>query len=290
MRKGCDLARVRLRRVRWDEPKEAARGGIDPTAPSVPYPTALPTTRKPRLDRRQPGPRAVVLNRKTAWPELAAGPPRSPAGRGLHRAPNLKLNSLRRSASSELQIEAAFPPQAYVRTSNMMGTGMKPIRGLSLELSLGASLGLCLVTLGISTATVAAQPVRWTSFSIPETGTSVEIPSAIFSEQDGRPDGYGQKFKTADGRANLTVQTVPNTEHESPAAFLARKNPPSHIQYKRVTPRFFAVSSIKNDYVWYNRCNFSARFVHCVLINYPAAEEHDWDGIVTHISLSLRGG
>jgi hypothetical protein len=30
--------------------------------------------------------------------------------------------------------------------------------------------------------------------------------------------------------------------------------------------------------------------VHCVLINYPASEERDWDGIVTRISLSLRGG
>jgi hypothetical protein len=56
-----------------------------------------------------------------------------------------------------------------------------------------------------------------------------------------------------------------------------------------VTPRFFAVSSYKGDKVWYDRCNFSERFVHCVLINYPASEEHRWDGVVTRISLSLRG-
>jgi hypothetical protein len=164
----------------------------------------------------------------------------------------------------------------------MMGSAMKPI--------LGPSLALCLVMLAGSTAVAGAEPIRWTSFSIPETGTSVDIPSAIFTESDGRPDGYGQRFKTADGRANLTVQTVSNRDHDSPAAFLAKKNPPSRIQYKRVTPRFFAVSSYKGDYVWYNRCNFSARFVHCVLINYPVAEEHGWDDIVTHISLSLKGG
>ena len=56
-------------------------------------------------------------------------------------------------------------------------------------------------------------------------------------------------------------------------AFLAKKHPP-RIQYKRVTSRFFVVSSYKGDKVWYDRCNFSGRLVHCVLINYPAEEEH----------------
>jgi hypothetical protein len=56
-----------------------------------------------------------------------------------------------------------------------------------------------------------------------------------------------------------------------------------------VTPRFFAVSSYKGDKVWYDRCNFSRGLVHCVLINYPAREEHAWDDIVTRISLSLSG-
>ena len=56
-----------------------------------------------------------------------------------------------------------------------------------------------------------------------------------------------------------------------------------------VTSRFFAVSSYKGDKVWYDRCNFSGRLVHCVLINYPAKEEHAWDDIVTRMSLSLSG-
>ncbi|CAL77695.1 conserved hypothetical protein; putative signal peptide [Bradyrhizobium sp. ORS 278] len=137
-------------------------------------------------------------------------------------------------------------------------------------------------------AAVQAEPVRWTTYRIPETGTSVDIPASLFSETAGRPDGYGQRFQTVDGRANLTVQSAPNEAGESPATFLARKNPPPNIQYKRVTSRFFAVSSYKGDYVWYNRCNFGGGYVHCVLINYPRAWERDWDGLVTRISLSLN--
>lgn len=135
-----------------------------------------------------------------------------------------------------------------------------------------------------------AQPVRWTTYSIPQTGTSVDFPASIFTEEAGKPDGQGQRFRTSDGRADMTIQAAPNVANDSPAAFLAKKNPPSRIQYKRVTSRFFAVSSYKGDKVFYDRCNFSALMVHCVLINYPASEEHAWDGIVTRISLSLRGG
>ena len=140
-----------------------------------------------------------------------------------------------------------------------------------------------------STSMVAAEPVRWTTYTIPETGTSVDLPSSIFTEQASGPDAYGRRFQTADGGASLTIQAAPNKSGDSPASFLAKKHPPRNIQYKMVTPRFFAVSSYKGDKVWYDRCNFSRGLVHCVLINYPAREEHDWDDIVTRISLSLSG-
>jgi hypothetical protein len=146
-----------------------------------------------------------------------------------------------------------------------------------------------IVALVGSTQLVSAQPVRWSTFTIPETGTSAEFPSSVFSEQAGHPpDGYGQRFQTADQRANLTIQAASNESHDSPAAFLAKKHPPEHIQYKRITSRFFVVSSFKADAIWYDRCNFSNGFVHCVLINYPAREKRAWDDIVTRISLSLR--
>lgn len=145
------------------------------------------------------------------------------------------------------------------------------------------------LALTASTSTVSAQPVRWTRYIIPQTGTSVDFPSSIFTEEGGRPDGYGQRFRTADGRAQLTIEAAPNVANDSPAAFLSKRHPPSGIQYKRVTPRFFAISSYKGDKVWYDRCNFSERLVHCVLINYPAEEEHAWDDVVTRMSLSLSG-
>lgn len=146
------------------------------------------------------------------------------------------------------------------------------------------------VTLAMSTQLASAQPVRWEAYSIPETGTSVDFPSSIFTEQAGRPpEGYGRRFQSADGRADFTIEAASIGSDVSPAALLAKMHPPARIQYKRVTSRFFVVSSYKGDKVWYDRCNFSKGFVQCALINCPAREQHAWDDIVTRISLSLSG-
>jgi hypothetical protein len=128
----------------------------------------------------------------------------------------------------------------------------------------------------------------WQRYAIGETGAHVDVPTAIFSK-DGGPSqtGSGRRFLTSDGRANLTVQSVANEANDTPAAFLARMQPPSGIVYKRVTSNFFVVSSFRDRAIWYNRCNFSGGFAQCVLINYPASEKRRWDGVVTRISTTL---
>jgi hypothetical protein len=119
----------------------------------------------------------------------------------------------------------------------------------------------------------------------------VDVPRDVFSREAGKPEsGFGARFATSDGRANLTVQSVSNNSHDSPSVFLAKMKPPSGIVYRRVTGNFFVVSSFRNDLIWYNRCNFAGRFATCVLINYPASEKKRWDAVVTRISNSLSKG
>jgi hypothetical protein len=147
----------------------------------------------------------------------------------------------------------------------------------------------CLAALALmfSAGIAAAQPARWQRYVVPETGASADIPVSVFSEAAGKPEaGYGRRFLTPDRRANLTIESVPN-EGLAPARFLATKNPPSNIVYKKITDRFFVVSSYRNNMIWYNRCNFAGPYANCVLINYPAAEKRQWDGIVTRISNTL---
>ena len=134
----------------------------------------------------------------------------------------------------------------------------------------------------------SADKTEWRRYVIPSTGASVDIPVSIFTEDAGPPDGgTGRRFFTRDRRADLTLQSVPNPENDFPGKFLQKRRPPAGIQYRRVTPRFFAVSSVRNGRTWYNRCNQTNGYMNCVLINYPAAEERQWDQVVTRISLSL---
>jgi len=137
----------------------------------------------------------------------------------------------------------------------------------------------------------SAQTNDWQRYVVAETGAAVDVPRDIFSEEAGKPEtGYGARFLTSDRRANLTVHSVRNDANDTPAAFLARKNPPPGLVYRRVTATYFVVSSFRDSLIWYDRCNFAGRFVTCVLINYPAAEKKRWDAVVTRISNSLAKG
>jgi hypothetical protein len=147
---------------------------------------------------------------------------------------------------------------------------------------------LAVLALSFVPAIAGAANSQWQRYVIPSTGANVEIPVSIFSQDAGPPEGgTGRRFYTDDRRADLTVQSVPNPEHDSPADFLAKKRPPPGVTYKRVTPNFFVVSSIRKDRIWYNRCNRSNSYMNCVLINYPAAEKRQWDDVVTRISHTL---
>ena len=133
-----------------------------------------------------------------------------------------------------------------------------------------------------------AGDAEWRRYVIPSTGTSVDMPVSIFTSDAGAPEsGTGRRFFTEDRRADLTVQSVPNPGNDSPAAFLAKQQPPTGIIYKRITSDFFVVSSIRKDRIWYNRCNRGNGSMNCVLINYPVAEKRQWDGVVTRISHTL---
>ena len=142
---------------------------------------------------------------------------------------------------------------------------------------------------GLIPATAGAGDTRWRQYVIPQTGACSGYPGDHFYRGRGAAGWrHGTAFfhKGSSGRSDRPVRSQPR-EHNSPATLLAKRHPPAEIQYKRVTSRFFAVSSIRNGRTWYNRCNRANEYMNCVLINYPAAEDRQWDAVVTRISLSL---
>jgi hypothetical protein len=133
----------------------------------------------------------------------------------------------------------------------------------------------------------------WRTLVVPQYGTSVDYPAAIFAPAGDPKKGVGQRLETQDGRAILSVYARDNEHGETPANYLKNnlRVDKYELDYERTTRSFFAISLERDGLIYYSRCNFSGRqegAIHCFDIVYPQEEKRSWDAIVTRISLSLR--
>jgi hypothetical protein len=136
---------------------------------------------------------------------------------------------------------------------------------------------------------VAQDRISWKQYVGPS-GSRISFPVDVFPRDAGPAEqGTGQRFRTADGSGQLAIYSLSNPLHESPATYLSHrlKVPRANIKYQKVTPRFFVLSSSRNGFIYYSRCNF-ARRIHCIYMTYPEQEKRAWDRIVTRVSNSLR--
>ena len=98
-------------------------------------------------------------------------------------------------------------------------------------------IAMALAIIPLSAANTSAVGAEWNTFTIADTGLSVDVPVSIFTEDAGSTDGMkGRTFFTQDHRADLTIKSMPNSENDLPAAFLAKMQPPTRIQTKGLLP------------------------------------------------------
>jgi hypothetical protein len=136
----------------------------------------------------------------------------------------------------------------------------------------------------------AAQEFSWSRYTDRDAGVSVDLPTDLFSVDSGTTEKLGGRaFTTADGRADVSLYSIPVAAGDTPRSFFKNRFqlPGSSVAYRRLTRRILAVSGFRDDKIWYARCNFASRRANCVALNYPAAEKRDWDAVVTRISRSL---
>ena len=126
---------------------------------------------------------------------------------------------------------------------------------------------------------------KWTVFLEPSLGTRIDLPSAVLSMPDGPAyRGVGRQFRSADGRAAVAIYSQRNNQRDTPARYLRRNFlfPRAAVTYERVTRDFFAVSGVREDKIFYSRCNVShtGGTLHCFDLQFPARERAAWDAIV----------
>ena len=130
--------------------------------------------------------------------------------------------------------------------------------------------------------------------------TTLDYPRSLFSSRGGPSRrGTGERFVTEDGRAVLSIYSLPAARGSTPASlvrnniqsvttWLSRGSDLRRVHYKRVTGRFFALSAVRSGRIFYTRCNLRpTRTIHCFEISYPAKEKRAWDRPVTRMSHSL---
>ncbi len=160
------------------------------------------------------------------------------------------------------------------------------------RLGLALALGLVLCVWTGAIADAAGQ--HWATYANPRFGTTADYPADLFTVQDPSPEnGDGASFRTADGRAQLSIYGAYNVENDTPQSYVAKIDELKGATYKRVSSVFYAVSGASGADIYYDRCNFppgNDDILNCFHITYPAAEKAVWDPIVTRISKSLRSG
>jgi hypothetical protein len=85
--------------------------------------------------------------------------------------------------------------------------------------------------------------INWRTFVVQDFGTSVQYPADIFVPA-GRPGkGTGQRFKSADDRAELSIYSIRNEGGETPATYLRHylRMDRSALDYSRIARSFFAI-------------------------------------------------
>lgn len=147
---------------------------------------------------------------------------------------------------------------------------------------------ICATAIVLGCEAASAQTLDWSRYQVGS--ATVDLPTSVFPTDAGPTrQGLGRVMKTGDGRADVSVYSIPNEPRRSPRRFLEEtfQLPPSAAVYRRVTHNMLAVSGYRGDQIWYARCNFGAHRLNCIALNYPANEKRQWDAIVTRISHSL---
>jgi hypothetical protein len=138
------------------------------------------------------------------------------------------------------------------------------------------------------------QEHQWATYHDARFGTTADYPADLFTVRAWRPlGGSGQIFRTADGRAQLTIYGKPNFEEDSPSFYVQKHFNKPDVTYKNTKWPSFIVSGVRNSEIFYYRCNFKIiinGILDCMEMRYPAKDKAKWQPIVTRIGQSLRAG
>ena len=143
-----------------------------------------------------------------------------------------------------------------------------------------------LVSLGSPTQAQTSNQ-SWKRLYDPQIGVSVAYPAGVFQTYSRVTDRHpGKRFSSSDGQAEFTYYAFENKppRHTIKLSHRTLVVERRQLIYKRITDKFFVISSVRNKRISYSRCNFGLT-MKCIYLEYPASEKRKWDRAVTRIAI-----
>jgi hypothetical protein len=95
------------------------------------------------------------------------------------------------------------------------------------------------------------------------------------------------RYSSPDGRAWLTLSATPADKH---GRLSLKATGDEQITYRRVTPRFVAVSGFRGDLIFYRKSNLACNGTrwHHITLDYPAEDKLKMDQLVTRVAHGMN--
>jgi hypothetical protein len=146
------------------------------------------------------------------------------------------------------------------------------------------------------TAPSMAQDLAWSEYRNEHLGLSLSLPTRVFRLERSANAGDGHLFRTKDGRGQLLIGALENTEGHTPATYqrlIARRSYPGFdVDYAPVGRSWSVMSGERDGTIFYEKVIFNCdgTVINSFALTYPTEQRELFDGIVEEIEDTFRVG
>lgn len=160
-----------------------------------------------------------------------------------------------------------------------------------------ALIAITICAVAFASAAVAA-PRRfneWASIHHAKRGFAIAYPTEVFAPVAGDSDD-GRILASRDGKAKLLVGAFENEARFSLQAYrdylLTESYPDAQLDYERTNARWFVISGIRGDTMFYERVTFTCggQLVNSWVMLYPVVERALYDRVVEAVARTYTAG
>jgi hypothetical protein len=153
--------------------------------------------------------------------------------------------------------------------------------------------GLIVIGLALPAPSMA-QDLAWSDYRDERLGLSFSLPTRVFRLERSADAGDGHLFRTKDGRGQLLVGALENTEGHTPATYqrlIARRSYPGFdVDYAPVGRSWSVLSGERDGTIFYEKVIFSCggAVINSFAMTYLTDQRNLFDSIVEEIEDTFR--